>query len=383
MNVLTDLKASCQTISPPSAHAPVGGPSAERSCHLDLLRAAAIAMVVLYHLIGMSLTPFPGLMRFAAAGKYGGDLFFVLSGWLIGNLYWREHARFGEVALLRFWSRRWLRTIPPYLAALAVSWLAVKFERHEPFDWGYLLFIQNYYEKIPFFLVSWSLCIEEHFYLFLPLLLLVTNRFRLAVPLVFGALILASPVCRCLAPVGEANKEFGFWSTATHLRMEGLLLGFWASYLVTLEPRSWSIARRISPWLSAVCGIMLTLFCFLPEIWMYRVGLTVLALGLCGLLVFMTDRKPGLIVSSRLVRWVALASYSVYLTHPLMVHVARRIAAAIPAWQTWLYFPVALALVAGAGAAFYFAMERSSIQLRDRWVPRRARGLNANPKPTN
>jgi peptidoglycan/LPS O-acetylase OafA/YrhL len=99
-----------------------------------LLRAAAIAMVVLYHLIAMSRTPFPRLMRFATAGKYGVDLFFVLSGWLIGNLHWREHARFGEVALLRFWSQRWLRTIPPYLAALVLSWLAVKLERREPFD---------------------------------------------------------------------------------------------------------------------------------------------------------------------------------------------------------------------------------------------------------
>jgi peptidoglycan/LPS O-acetylase OafA/YrhL len=87
--------------------------------------------------------------------------------------------------------------------------------------------------------VSWSLCIEEHFYFFLPLFLLVTNRFRLAAPLVFVALILVSPVCRCLSPVGEVNKEFGFWSTATQLRLEWLLLGFWTSYLVTVQPLSW------------------------------------------------------------------------------------------------------------------------------------------------
>jgi peptidoglycan/LPS O-acetylase OafA/YrhL len=132
--------------------------------------------------------------------------------------------------------------------------------------------------------------------------------------------------------------------------------------------------------MSAFCGIILTLCCFLPEIWMYRVGLTVLASGLCGLLVFLTGLNPGAIASSRIVKWVALASYSVYLTHPLMLHAARRISAAIPAWQAWLYFPVTIALIAGAGAAFYFAVERTSIQLRDRYVPRRARGQNANPK---
>jgi peptidoglycan/LPS O-acetylase OafA/YrhL len=113
---------------------------------------------------------------------------------------------------------------------------------------------------------------------------------------------------------------------------------------------------------------------------MYRVGLMVLASGLCGLLVFLTGLNPGAIASSRIVKWVALASYSVYLIHPLMLHVARRISAAIPACQTWLYFPVALALVVGAVAAFYFAVERTSIQLRDRFAPRRARGPNANPE---
>jgi peptidoglycan/LPS O-acetylase OafA/YrhL len=128
---------------------------------------------------------------------------------------------------------------------------------------------------------------------------------------------------------------------------------------------------------------MLALFWFLPEIWMYRVGLTVLASGLCGLLVYLTERNPGVIASSGIVKGVALASYSVYLTHPLMLHVARRISAAMPAWQTTLYFPVAIALIAGAGAAFYFAVEKSSIQLRDRWVPRRARGLGANMKTVN
>lgn len=89
-----------------------------------------------------------------AYGAYGVDLFFILSGWLIGGLYWRERASFGDVRIFQFWIRRWMRTIPPYLAALLMSWFAVKYVRNEPFDYGYLVFIQNYYEVIPFFLVD-------------------------------------------------------------------------------------------------------------------------------------------------------------------------------------------------------------------------------------
>src|SRR5437867_2985585 len=127
------------------------GAQANRDCQLDLLRAVAILMVVAYHLIQTSPVRPPPTVRFWRAGEYGVDLFFVLSGWLIGGLYWKERARFGNVNLLRFWARRWLRTIPPYLAALAVAWLAVFFERRQPFDWGYLLFIQNYYPQMPYF----------------------------------------------------------------------------------------------------------------------------------------------------------------------------------------------------------------------------------------
>ncbi len=122
-------------------------------------------------------------------GQHGVDLFFVLSGWLIGGLYWREMKAFSGVGVLRFWVRRWMRTLPPYFAALLLSWLAVSAARAEPFDWRYLVFLQNYYERIPFFLVSWSLCIEEHFYLAAPIaagmLIVVTPRKTLWLPWAF------------------------------------------------------------------------------------------------------------------------------------------------------------------------------------------------------
>jgi peptidoglycan/LPS O-acetylase OafA/YrhL len=378
MSLLTDPKPTRELISPRSTRAP-GAPSlAERSCHLDLLRTTAILMVVSFHLIQMSPIRLPGLLRFAAAGKYGVDLFFVLSGWLIGSLFWREQVRFGQVSLVRFWSRRWLRTIPPYLVALAFSWLAVAVERKESFNWGYFLFIQNYYEIIPFFLVSWSLCIEEHFYVFLPLLLVFTGRSKVSITVLFATLILIPMVCRCSLGITETSRPFGYWDTATHLRMEGLLLGFGSAYLAHLQPRLWSIALRSARGLVLVCGAGLAGLLLLPEIWMYRVGLTVLAFGMCGTLVALTERKPGKIASSRPVKWIALASYSIYLSHPLTLHIARRISAAFPIWHGWLYFPVALLLIAAAGGLFYFAVERTSIQLRDLWVPRRTRSTETN-----
>lgn len=347
-----------------------------RNSNLDLLRAMAILMVVTYHVIQMCPIPLPHLTEIAHAGQYGVDLFFVLSGWLIGGLYWSERTRFGNVELGRFWARRWLRTIPPYLVALAISWLAVFLQRGEPFDLGYCIFIQNYYERLPFFLVSWSLCVEEHFYLVVPLVLAFAYRAQV-VTLLCLLPIPAALVMRCLQSPDALASQFGFVQTATHLRMEGLLLGVWLAHVHAIVPRNWVAVERASRWGVACMAVALVAIQLAPPVLMYRLGLTTLALGLAGVLVLQVERKAGRVASSPVVKAIAQASYSVYLIHPLMIHAAREITEgrlALP-WQT--YFPAVGILVAGGGALFYFGIERTSIVLRDRWVPRRPRSTPA------
>ena len=75
-----------------------------RNRNLDLLRAIAITMVVVYHTAHTT----PSLRPVTNYGEYGVDLFFVLSGWLVGGLYWRERFSFGNVRIVGFWIRRWL-----------------------------------------------------------------------------------------------------------------------------------------------------------------------------------------------------------------------------------------------------------------------------------
>ena len=81
--------------------------------------------------------------------------------------------------------------------------------------------------------------------------------------------------------------------------------------------------------------------------------------------------RPAPGASTFIVKWIALSSYSLYLTHTLMIHVARKVVAALPILPWPAYFPIAAALVFGAGGLFYFSLERTSIVCRDRWVPRR------------
>jgi peptidoglycan/LPS O-acetylase OafA/YrhL len=344
-----------------------------RDANLDVLRALAIVLVVAYHLFQMSPVPLPAVMSVATFGQYGVDLFFALSGWLIGTLFWREQARFGNVNLWRFWARRWMRTIPPYLVALLLAWPAAFAQRREPFDWGYLLFVQNYYAVQPFFLVSWSLCVEEHFYLLLPLLLAPIAHRRQTVVAVFVVLILVAPVSRFVLSLDGIDPAFGFEHVATHLRMEGLLLGFLAAWVSTFAPGHWSAWRRHTVWWIGGSAALLSIALgLLSDVALYRVGLTLLALALVMVLVALVGRVPSRFASSSVVRAMALMSYSVYLTHALMIHAARWILDVVPAIPWPVYFPLALSLVGTVGAIFYAGVERTAIVLRDRWIARRA-----------
>jgi peptidoglycan/LPS O-acetylase OafA/YrhL len=141
---------------------------------LDTLRAVAVLWVVLYHLHGAKLTPpLPdALERFAALGSAGVDLFFVLSGYLIGGIVLAELETTGTLRARHFWWRRWLRTLPAYYATLALiagSDFVVSPEHAWVSTWAYPIFLQNYWSERPRFAWSWSLCVEEHFYLALPI----------------------------------------------------------------------------------------------------------------------------------------------------------------------------------------------------------------------
>lgn len=333
----------------------------------------AIVMVVVYHVILMSPVPLWAAMRWTKPGQYGVDLFFVLSGWLIGGLFWQEHARHGNVEAGRFWLRRSLRTVPPYYVALGLAWGAVYAQRREPFAWSYLVFAQNYRAEIPFFLVSWSLCIEEHFYAFIPLTLTLLGRAWRVMAVLLAVFIVAAPIGRWLDPGAAVHVYFGYGWTATHLRLEGLLLGFSAAAVPVFRSGLWTRVQQHRNVLLVLAGELLVLGVALPEPAQYHVGASLLALGFLGLLVTLVDRPPHPFAASGIVRAVAGASYSIYLVHSLVLHAARVVTGRLPASAWPVYFAVAIGLIAVTSAVFHIVVERTAIAWRDRIVPRRTR----------
>lgn len=352
----------------------------KRNANLDVLRAGAILMVVAHHLNQMSPGAVGWTVRLTNHGALGVDLFFVLSGWLVGGLYWRELDRNRGVDGLRFVLARAARTVPPYLAVLPVAWLGTAVVRGEPFDFGYLVFVQNYYEQLPFFFVSWSLCVEEHFYLALPLVLFVIRRSRALVHWTLLAGVCLPTLMRIQAEVQDAAAHFGFLTTATHLRSEGLVLGVWLSFVACREPRLYSGLVVLARWLAVPLIVLALALSSAPFEVYYGFGGLAVAVAFGALLVAVVDlRWAAPAAVERSIYWVSISSYSCYLTHSMVLHVCGWIAARWTGLERLGYFalaPLGILLTAGA---LHVLVERPVLKWRSRRFPSPRRDVISSP----
>ncbi|WP_298239244.1 acyltransferase [uncultured Algibacter sp.] len=154
---------------------------------LDLMRAIAITMVVFSH----SLYIFQGynnviISAVQVIGVQGVEVFFVLSGFLIGGMLFRliKTTQFSRKELFHFWVRRWFRTLPLYFLMLLINIVVALLLGYELPQtlWRYFFFLQNFSAyHVPFFPESWSLSVEEFAYLLGPFCLFtfykIANRY--------------------------------------------------------------------------------------------------------------------------------------------------------------------------------------------------------------
>jgi peptidoglycan/LPS O-acetylase OafA/YrhL len=330
-------------------------------------------MVLVFHITQMLGLQDSTIWRVARAGPAGVDLFFVLSGFLIGGLYWREHEEFGNVQRARFILRRACRTMPPYFVALAISWLAVRVARGEAFDPEYLVFLQNYKPHLPYFLVSWSLCIEEHFYLLLPIVLglLCLSSARLScVVLPFLALVPA--ILRFCEFQRGISNDFGYATTATHLRCDALILGVFAAYLFHYHRDGLQALVRLKVPIYAASALFVIVMPALPPPVGYTIGYTILAVLLTLCVTICAMDKPYRLSALKLTSCLAVTSYSIYLVHPLVIHACLRCFASLSSCPIVAQWVIMFATTVAIGGGFYWLIEKPAIRARDRLVARRA-----------
>jgi peptidoglycan/LPS O-acetylase OafA/YrhL len=204
-----DLPRILQAFSPKANLRTLWHRPGARYAAVDGLRALSMLWVVATHfcLVVTHFMPYAAYVRIMDAnrwlfawvlhGEKALDTFFVISGFLIGHMLFVEHARAERIDLRRFYARRYLRLMPAYGVALLVL-LASGGERAKaPYVWANLLYVNNFLPRAHMFMdPSWSLAVEEQFYICLPLFLLgFFFRARRRVLLLGALLALSLVVC--------------------------------------------------------------------------------------------------------------------------------------------------------------------------------------------
>ena len=293
---------------------------------LDGWRGMAVLGVILYH----GREQFPRshslLMRLATHCYLGVDVFFAISGFLICGLLLREYQETGDISLRRFYIRRCFRILPPYYVSLAAICAAGAFFAL-PFNFAdvpsCLLFYRNYRplgidEYGGFYTAHyWTLAIEEHFYLFWPMLLLVVKPKRAGrVALFLAMMVFAWRVIeghfRLLAGVlPQANLL-----ARTDTRMDALLWGCLAAIYFPDIRRLAARLRFSQLWFVPASIILIAQR-------MHPPGQTLLDAVLFPLLVVSTVVQPhsvmGRVLEWRPLQWIGTISFSLYLWQELFL----------------------------------------------------------------
>ena len=341
---------------------------------LDLLRSLAIGLVMLGHAGQIMQLKFPGVTPFVNTGPFGVDLFFVLSGFLIGGILLRLRDDLaGPRTLAGFWLSRALRTLPSYYLFVGVN-VAVRLlvYRYPLQSWRavlpYLVFGQSLFRRPDWFFVeSWSLCVEEWFYFLLPVAIcLCLQVLRRMVPVycaLVGAMIAASLCLRAAVRPGDLD------SLAVVYHADSIGLGLAAAAVAAARPVAWRRAAPAAAWAGAVLAGLAYAYAVRPHdeasLLACAAAPFARALGYALLLPWASGRlagggSPFEAATAAVARW----SYSLYLTNFIccitsMIFVMPRlgITAAVAAM---------LASSLLASAALYRWFEKPVLELRGR-----------------
>jgi peptidoglycan/LPS O-acetylase OafA/YrhL len=336
---------------------------------LDGLRAISIAMVLLAHLSGTLGFPMSAASgRFLGLGELGVHVFFVISGYLITGLLMDELALAGRISLSRFYLRRTLRIFPAYYAFVVILFLASRagWVQLAPHDVAHgITYTSNYYPaRSWYFGHTWSLSVEEQFYLLWPALLVLAGRRRAVV--IAALTVLLVPVIRV------ASWELMRWSgDGIGHRFETVADAI-AAGCVLAGVRPWlhaSFGYRkalASPWF-AVVPLVVVAANLLHEhpVAYFLGGLTLVNVGIALCLdrcITVSDGPLGRMLNTAPMVFVGGLSYSLYLWQQVFLN--RDSSSGLST------FPANLVLAVAAALASYYIVECPALRFR-RWLEKR------------
>jgi peptidoglycan/LPS O-acetylase OafA/YrhL len=307
----------------------------QRIFGLDAMRAVAIALVVMWHSWDALQAAVPGLGYPLYVD--GVDLFFVLSGYLVGGILLNTvvEGRSGWPGrLLDFWQRRWLRTLPNYYLFLLVNVVLVALGFYGGVlnrnTWGYALFLQNVWKHVDlFFWESWSLVVEEWFYLLFPLLVALLSGL-MKPQRAFRTVLLAMLVAPTIVRFAMADGVASLWHLEQGVRklvmtrLDAIGFGVLAVLLHRLHPAAWA-RWRYALLVPAFAGVLANALAYgtdhlrYSSTWYYTVNGLAMAALLPALSLW--TRRPLL---GAPVEFLSRISYALYLVHQPLRYLFNR-----------------------------------------------------------
>ena len=371
---------------------------------LDLLRALAILQVVHQHGWAHIRPYFPHWVERLLLAD-GVNLFFVLSGFLIGGILLDMLAAEGASgsAIRRFWMRRWLRTLPCYYLVLGLlfgaallNWIAPP-----PRLRMYILFVQNFaWPHPPFFGEAWSLSIEEWFYLLTPIGLWgacrLAPRADRRILLVICALVMiaVSTAYRAALPVPAEVFANGFWDASLRKvvlgRLDAIGYGVLGACLARLYPQHWRGGARGLLMLGVALLAMDRILWASASQHLFYVNNICLALMPVAVLMILPAASawrgaplPGWLLAA--VGFISRISYPMYLIHHMLVLLM------LMPWlfgprmfhngnaTGWLYYGAFFGITIVLAWLMHRCWELPFMRLRDRFFPNPSHATAAAP----
>jgi peptidoglycan/LPS O-acetylase OafA/YrhL len=332
---------------------------------LDILRIFASVSIVAYHgNLNKLLGHAPLVDRFVVNDFLAVPLFFVLSGWLLTGQLLRIQSRGvdGRTLAIRFWMRRWFRTLAPYWICLVVV-LAVSHGISPRPLLTHLLFLQTLLPPNAYS-VSWSLVAEEWFYLALPLMVLLaaTRRGRVVVAAVVLIALAGPPIVRALL----LNQGSAVVLSQPQANCEGLALGALLAVVWTREGWRSVLQQHALPLAVVGLGCAVAANTLAPFSPLFLVaGIALFNLAMVAVIPYALRlgwpaKSPAVVVGA--VTFLAELTYAIYLVHQPIIAALAPLKARGPLLVTLIEVLTILA----TATALHLLIERPCLMIRDR-----------------
>jgi peptidoglycan/LPS O-acetylase OafA/YrhL len=357
---------------------------------LDHLRALAILLVLLFH-YQLNFSHPSWTEWFKQMGWTGVDLFFVLSGFLISSQLFVEIKKERSISLKTFFIKRFFRILPIYFFVVGVYFLFPLLREKEalPPLWKFLTFTQNFGldgKRFGTFSHAWSLCVEEHFYLLFPLILIfLLNRnlfaksywILIALP-IFGVLLRIYLWDIYYPSNTDFNTSSSYWARhiyrPTYNRLDGLLVGVAIASLYQFSPKLWGKISKFGNQSIILSIVLLTLaYFYFSDMGSYSTsiwGFPLIAIAY-GFMVLGAISPSSFLYNwnSRITTLIATLSYAIYLSHKIIFHVVQELFTKLSiAKDSNLTFVLSMLFCVLVALLLHYSIEKPFMKMRDRFL---------------